>query len=102
MNSGGDQQSPPLDVFKKICLVLQVDANKLLGLKWVQDDTIELVITDWTLKNDISLHWICPKCNRENITYNNDYKKNKELIFKQGYECEYNDCLNFFDRLKRK
>ena len=99
-----DHQNPPLDVFKKLCLILQVDANTLLGLKWINEDVPADVgvIFDWELKNEIALHWVCPMCHTENITYNDGYKKNKELIYKHHFQCEYSDCGAFFDTLKRK
>lgn len=102
-NMNGDNQKPPLDVFIKICLVLQVDANVILGMS-SKDEMVEietaLKVTKYKLVKD-ALHWWCPKCNNENISYN-DFSKNINLLKTQTLQCEYLNCCMFYSKLEIK
>lgn len=95
----GRHQLPPLFVFRNICVALQVDANMLLGTFWKHSDKPfnHNVVYEWNLKGD-TLHWICPMCRKENITYN-DFRKKPSLINKQSVQCEYDECGAYFEKL---
>lgn len=102
-NLKGDNQKPPLDVFIKICSVLQVDANSMLGVIF-KDEEIEIAdelkVVRYKLVGD-ALHWWCPNCGCENITYNN-FSKNIKLLKKQSLQCEYDNCCMFYSKLEIK
>lgn len=94
----GDKQYPPLNIFKQLCLSLQVSADEMLGLKWVvNDNRYDGYILKWKLDSD-SLYWTCPKCNRKNITYG-DFEKHKKLLLNWEFVCEYDDCNSVFYKL---
>lgn len=99
VKGAGVYQFPPLNVLKNICVALQVDANMLLGLVWNQSDKPfnHSIVYEWNLKGD-SIHWICPICRKENITYN-DFRKKPSLIKTQSLQCEYDDCGVYFEKL---
>lgn len=94
-----NKQLPPLDVFKKLCIALQVLPGELLGLKFIESNKPlnSGIIYEWKVKKD-AVYWICPECNRKNITYN-DFSRHKKLLKHQQFLCEYDDCGKFFDKL---
>jgi transcriptional regulator with XRE-family HTH domain len=70
----GDQ-IPNLIVFYKICLELQVEPSKLLGLVW--KDNSEILngsLAEWSVEGDLRggglrLYWMCDRCKNKNIEY---------------------------------
>lgn len=94
------KQFPTLEVFKKICLVLQTSPEVMLGLKFEISDKPYYVgvIYEWKKTKD-GIKWVCPNCSRENITYIN-FNKNKNDLLTQEYMCEYDDCGLYFNRLE--
>jgi len=100
IKNSDSKQRPTMDMLKKICLLFQISADDLLGLEWVETNTPPEygVIYEWKLERN-ALYWICPNCNRKNITYN-DFVKDSKLIAKQQFICEFDDCSNFYEHLK--
>ncbi len=109
------RQYPTLEVFRRICLALQVDANEFLGLnktfsdkgkrKVVGDTIYEWFIRGFALEEIIKKHlmsnkaviWICPACSKENISYINF--KDKADILNMKFQCEHDECGNCFEKL---
>ena len=94
-----EHQSPPMIVFKELCLALQVDANEFLGLAWEQSSEPfdKRTVYEWKLSGD-KLYWTCPVCRRKNLLYN-DFVKKPTLLKKQELQCEYEDCGVYFEKL---
>jgi transcriptional regulator with XRE-family HTH domain len=97
----GDVQEPPLSVLADICVALQVDANTLLGLKWVEskEPPNRNTIYNWEMKKD-KIYWICPNCGGENITYG-DFTKDRFDLENITFTCEYDNCGSYFDKLHK-
>jgi hypothetical protein len=109
-------QVPPLRIFRKLCIELQVDPKVLLGLDWEGCDKYPEngVIYIWSINSNFdAIRWICPACVRKNIEYGNwgfllpagvegldgyiaaDVKK----ISEHKFFCEYEDCDEFYWKL---
>ncbi len=76
------RQYPRLKVFKKLCILFQIDPKDLLGLTWIDG---RLVDNDGKLhldpeKNFINEYRVCHHCNRLFI----DYKESKERYEKKA------------------
>jgi transcriptional regulator with XRE-family HTH domain len=101
LDDSPNKQMPPLNVFKDLCIALQVSPERLLGLEFVVSDKPLKsgigIIYEWKLVKD-KLYWTCPECNRKNIIYN-DFSKNKKILKEQEFLCEYDDCGKFFNKL---
>jgi len=81
-----NEQFPPLDVFKRLCLVLQVDPSWFLGLEW-KSKAVEGTIFKWYLSNhNTVLHWCCDSCKANNVEYVEMDKK--EDLENMEYMCE--------------
>lgn len=92
------KQIPPLPVFADLCVALQIDPIKLLGMKWV--DAIKKpepgVIYDWAIDKHEDLvnpefnkmSWICPKCMKINYEYD-AYSRKKKKFIRNEFMCEH-------------
>jgi len=88
-----NEQFPPLDIFKRLCLVLQVDPSWFLGLEW-KSKVVEGTIFKWYLSNHNSvLHWCCANCKANNVEYVEvDTKEDFHMEYMcEGCECVYNE-----------
>jgi transcriptional regulator with XRE-family HTH domain len=98
--SGYDHQFPPIPILRNICIFFQIDPKDLLGI-----DTVDCgkepeagVIYEWEQKGD-SVYWTCPNCKGRNVTYGHYKGKKVEAIKGLGFECEYDGCGYYFDKL---
>jgi transcriptional regulator with XRE-family HTH domain len=104
-----NQQIPPLQVFTRLCVALQIEPNDLLGLHWTYIDYIPEpgVIYDWSVDEVQSIAekefkrmvWHCPKCNQKNYEYDAWSERHLKFVRKE-FMCEF--CSSLFTKLNIK
>jgi len=107
-SQANDQQFPKLEIFAKLCIALDVDPKKLLGLKGISAfiNPESGAIYDWKLVDDdisnkdgLKFMWICSVCNSVNYEYD-AYSKKKLKFIRKEFMCEY--CNVIFSKMKEK
>ncbi len=94
------QGLPSLPDLRKICIMLNTDPMKLMGLEWV--DSREFpepgVIYDWAFVNVSSmqnrLEWKCSLCSKDNIAYE---VSELGMMIEPNLTCEF--CNNVFHKI---
>ncbi|MCK5506178.1 MAG: helix-turn-helix transcriptional regulator [Thermodesulfovibrionia bacterium] len=97
-----ERQQPSLDVFRKICVELQIDPKELLGLKWRCGETIkEYHIKKPDVNGDLVFHWKCPNCSIKNVAFGEEvFNKNKRLM--DIFELQCDGCSFIFKKVYEK
>ena len=102
MKCGKKAQMPTLDVFRLLCVALQVDPKELLGLAWSCGETIKDYHTEKADANgDKIFHWKCPNCSMKNIAFGEEIFNRKGELLKD-FKLQCDDCGFIFTRIFEK
>jgi DNA-binding XRE family transcriptional regulator len=95
-------QMPTLEVFRNLCVVLQVDPKELLGLAWKCGETIKDYRIERPDSNgDKIFHWKCPNCSLRNIAFGEEIFGSRGKLLR-NIELQCDDCGFIFTRIYEK